>query len=73
MTEVKEDQFDVEGDCVVHRPTNAEFYSYRGIKDCEWINWGNAGNVLPNGSDFDRRDLMKVASKLLATRPTLKK
>jgi hypothetical protein len=64
MTSVSEDQFDVEGDRVVHRPTSAAFY---------WINWGSSGADFPNGDNFDRAAILRVAKKLLAERPSLKK
>jgi predicted secreted protein len=71
MTKVQEDQFEVRENSVVHRPTGAEFTAYPGHPEFQYMNWGRAGEVLPNGDDFDRDEVEKVAAKLLASRPSL--
>jgi hypothetical protein len=71
MTLVTEDQFDIEENSVVHRPTNARFSACPGRPEGRLANWGHAGAELPNGDDFDRDDVARVALKLLATRPSL--
>jgi hypothetical protein len=72
MTQVREDQFDVTENCVVHRPTRAEFWANPGMPTVHrWI-WGRAGEVLANGDNFDGGDVLRVATKLVAERPRLK-
>src|SRR5688572_5637961 len=50
---------------IVHKPTNAKFTHYPGRTDIEWINYGHAGDVLPNGDDYDRDEIRQMAQKLL--------
>jgi hypothetical protein len=71
MTLVTEDQFDIEENSVVHRPTNARFSAYPGRPEGHLVNWGITGSVLPNGDDFDREDVANLALELLRTRPSL--
>jgi hypothetical protein len=73
MTAVREDQFDVEENTAVHLPTGAEFWAYPGTEQGHCVRWGDAGAVLPNGDDYARDEVAKVALKLLASRSNLKK
>jgi hypothetical protein len=73
MTEVREDHFDVGENSVVHRPTNAKFWSSPTIQSVERLNWGRAGEVLPNGEEYDQVEVLTIAAKLLAERPSLKR
>lgn len=67
-TEAMADQFEWEGDNLIHRPTNARFWwSYpNSDSDNIGINWGNAGDRLENGEDYDRENVESVAFALLA-------
>lgn len=66
-TKVSRDQFKVSRNKVRHEPTGAEFTSYPG-RDTEisGINWGRCGDVLPNGEDYSRDDVGKIAAMLMA-------
>ena len=70
MTEVREDQFEIKRNSVVHRPTNSVFLAYRGMAECYQVNWPNNDAVLSGG--FNCKDVLRVATKLLATRSSLK-
>jgi hypothetical protein len=52
MTLVTEDQFDIEENSVLHKPTNARFSAYPGRPEGHLVNWGHAGSALPNGDNF---------------------
>jgi hypothetical protein len=73
MTEVREDQFEIAQDRVVHRPTSAEFRAYPGAAEIHGWVWGRSGEVLPNGDCFDGGEIFRTAVKLLAERPSLKR
>lgn len=45
---------------LVHVPTGASF-----ILGSSFINYGRAGDVLPDGRDFDRGDVRQVAHHLM--------
>jgi hypothetical protein len=72
MTVVREHHFDVEENSVMHLPTGAEFWAYPGTEQ-GIASGGDAGAVLPNGDDFARDEVARVALKLLASRSNLKK
>jgi hypothetical protein len=69
MTEAREDQFEVKRNSVVHRPTNSVFLAYRGRAECYQANWPNDNSALPDG--FNCKDVLRVATKLLARRSSL--
>lgn len=50
---------------IVHRPTKARFVHYPGRTDIHMVNPGNAGDVLPNGDDYDLGEIREMAQKLL--------
>jgi hypothetical protein len=60
-TKVTEDQFEWRGDNLIHLPTGASFWV-----GSAWVNYGRAGDVLPDGRDFAREDVRHVARRLLA-------
>ena len=67
MTDVSEDQFEFEGDVLVgdvlvHLPTGARFAT------AGWVQWASAGNILPDGRNFNREELAGVAARILARR-----
>jgi hypothetical protein len=70
MTEVREDQFEIKRNSVVHMPTNSVFLAYRGSAECYQANWPNNDATLPGG--FNCKDVLRVATKLLARRPSLR-
>ena len=70
MTEVREDQFEIKRNSVVHKPTNSVFLAYRGMSECYKAQWPNDDAALPDG--FNCKDVLRVATKLLATRSSLK-
>lgn len=53
-TTVSRDQFEWEGDRLVHQPTGAWFaWAYPNSESASiTTNWGTAGDVLDNGDDF---------------------
>jgi hypothetical protein len=61
------DQFKWQGEKLVHEPTGASFqWSYPRTESYQvTINWGRAGDVLPNGDDYEREDIALVAGVLL--------
>ncbi len=65
---VREDQFEVSGDQVVHLPTRAKWTAYPGQREPHIKNLGRLGGVLPNGDDFRVDEVERVALKLLAER-----
>ena len=61
MTRVTEDQFEWRGKALVHLPTGAKF-----ALGSDFVNFGRAGEVLADGRDFDRDDVLSVAPRLVA-------
>jgi hypothetical protein len=60
MTTVTRDQFAILGKRLRHVPTGARFSVGSDV-----INWGRAGDVLPNGDDFEREDIRRVAIEIM--------
>jgi hypothetical protein len=65
MDKVTEEQFEWRGDKLVHIPTGASF-----VLGSQFINYGRAGDVLPDGRDFDRGDVRQVAHRLMVRKQT---
>jgi hypothetical protein len=72
MTPVKREQFKViSAREVTHLPTGASFsvYEYEDptVDPCSTvsINWSRAGDVLPNGEDYDRNEVGRIACEIL--------
>lgn len=65
---IREDQFEVLGDQVVHLPTGARWSAYPGQREPHIRNLGRLGSVLPNGEDFREDEVERVALRLLAER-----
>ena len=61
------DQFKWIEDWLVHIPTGARFkWSYpNSTSNAVACNWGDAGNVLPNGDDYELDEIERMASVLL--------
>ena len=62
------DQFDIEENTVVHRPTSARFTAYPGIAEPHQKTLGLLGSVLPNGHDYREHEVIQIARSLLAKR-----
>jgi hypothetical protein len=60
MSKVTRDQFEVDGLVVRHMPTGARF-SYGS----DVIEWGRAGETLPDGSRYSRDEVLLVALEIL--------
>ena len=71
MTLVTQDQFEIEANSVVHKPTNARFLACPGRPEGHLVYWGHAGSALQNGDQFKREDVANMALELLRTRPSL--
>jgi hypothetical protein len=61
MTAVTRDQFEVYDDEVRHVPTDARFSVRGGVTE-----WGRAGMPMPDASYFARKDILHVASQIIA-------
>lgn len=68
-TRVTEDQFQVDENEVTHTPTSARWTAYPGRPEPHRYSEGMLGSVLPNGDDYWRDDVERIALKLLAARP----
>jgi len=67
-TKVTADQFRLEGNKVVHIPTNARWTAYPGRPEPHMENLGMLGSVLPNGDDYCKEDVMPFVLKMLRER-----
>lgn len=56
---VSADQFELNGDRLMHVPTGAEFWAAE--KDVVLCDEGTAGKPLPKGDDYDPEDIKKMA------------
>jgi hypothetical protein len=56
---VSKDQFEVNGDKLIHIPSGAVFWM--GEKDVVECDWGLAGQPLESGYDYDRNELKQAA------------
>jgi hypothetical protein len=61
------DQFEILQNKITHKPTGAEFTSRPGQdKEIAYVNWDRCGSALPNGDDYSRDDVHKIAKVLMA-------
>jgi hypothetical protein len=58
---------------VRHRPTGARIWTYRyeaptveNIAGGHWVNWDRAGDAMPDGAEYERSDVERVAIEILA-------
>jgi len=66
-TKVTRDQFEISSNKILHKPTGAVFTSYPGRdKEISHVNWSRCGDVLPNGDDYLRDEVGKMAATLMA-------
>ena len=63
------DEFEVRGDEVTHRPTNARWTAHPGDPLPHLQNPGMLGSVLPDGDEYREDDVLQIALKLLRERP----
>jgi hypothetical protein len=62
-------EFEVQGNTVLHVPTNARFNSYPGNTEIKGYNMGHLGSVLPNGDDYEEDTVFLIAKRLMKARP----
>ena len=67
-SEVTEDQFELDGDTVCHKPTNAYFHAYPNEAEFHSYDVGGLGSVLPDGRDFREHEVKATANSILAKR-----
>lgn len=60
MTDVTKDQFEWDGERLTHKPTGARFH-----KRSEFVNFGNAGNTLTDGTCYEQEDVLRVAHEMV--------
>ena len=70
-TKVVREQFLMSENEIVHMPTGARFTAYPGIAEPHNVNWGPAGDVLPNGEDYSRSKIQAMAARLMKERINL--
>jgi hypothetical protein len=61
----RKEQFTVTAGELKHRPTGATFSIKDGEKEFAWIHWGLAGAALPNGEEYDRDEVGRMAMNIL--------
>jgi hypothetical protein len=66
------DEFEVQENEVIHKPTNARFTAYPGIPHLHSFNRSRLGDILPNGDDYEIGAVQRIAEQLLARRPSLR-
>ena len=67
------EEFEVRENEVVHVPTNARFTAYPGRSLLLSHDHGKLGRVLKNGDDYETAEVIRIATQLLAERPSLRK
>jgi hypothetical protein len=65
---VSTEQFEFGEDEVTHIPTGARFVAYPEIADPHIVNWGKAGDILDNGEEYERGEIMAMALDILRRR-----
>jgi hypothetical protein len=66
-TKVAKEQFTITADELKHRPTGATFSIHGRDNDFSWIHWGLAGAPLPNGEEYDRDEVGRMAMNILSS------
>jgi hypothetical protein len=65
-TRVTRDQFEASRNKVLHKPTGVVFTSTPGVdKEISHVNWSRCGDVLPNGEDYSRAEVYRMAATLM--------
>lgn len=62
------EQFNINGDTVVHLPTGAFWKAYEKDAELAALYMGKLGLVLDSGDEYDRRDVHELAITILADR-----
>lgn len=65
-TPARKDQFEISPKGITHQPTGASFTPYPGQPNSGHMNWGQLGNVLPNGEDYRPHEVEKMMQELWA-------
>ena len=60
MTEVLDSDFEWQDGKLVHMPTGATF-----TPGSSWVNWGRAGEVLDDGRDYDKDEVVAAAVRII--------
>ena len=70
MPQVKamREQFQLDCDKVIHRPTGAFWIAYYGDPQLAAISMGRLGAILDNGDEYDRREAHEIAVAMLKER-----
>jgi hypothetical protein len=65
--QVFSDEFEWRSDRLIHRPTGASFnLAYPNSDSSEVvINYGSAGDLLPDGTTYERPDVLRMAIEIL--------
>jgi hypothetical protein len=61
-------EFEVDGDEVIHKPTNATWTAYPGRPEPHLFRQSMLGSVLPNGDDYREHEVTEIALRLLRER-----
>jgi hypothetical protein len=64
------DEFELEGDRVLHKPTGAWFEASPGRPEIAHKDFGTAGNTQPNGDDYRPHEIEEIAARMLRNRLT---
>lgn len=67
-TKVTPEQFEIQASGVRHIPTGARFTADPGKSDLTHANWGRTGDVLRNGEDYRRDDVLGGAKQVWSQR-----
>jgi hypothetical protein len=62
------EEFELNGDQVVHKPTGATWTAYPGQAEPHLFRRSMLGSALPNGDDYHEHEVTQMAWKLLADR-----
>lgn len=67
IAKVEKEQFEWDGNVLIHRPTRAFFSWTNGNTRTGEVNieWNQAADVLPNGDEFDPSEIDTVARELM--------
>jgi hypothetical protein len=65
-TPVQRDQFQISPKGITHAPTGATYTPYPGAPQFGNIELSQLGNVLPNGEDYQARDVQMMMEQLWA-------
>jgi hypothetical protein len=64
---VAENQFESIGEVLFHRPTGAKFAVHPSKCGFRWVDWGLAGETMPDGQYFDRFEVGRIAAQIVVS------